>query len=151
MSFDNPYHVQSAEDNVSGDHGSLAGILNELSMTRAWVRLMGIIGAIGAVLLMMSAIFSLVFGLAAGGGLVGVTMGLMYGVFACLYGYPFWRLLKYGSAITQAEQTASLADIETALGHQRAFWRFVGIATVIIIVFYLIAAVVLVLGFASLA
>ena len=144
MSLENPYDYSQADGFDTAPSG-LAGVLEELRMTRPWVRLMGVLGLLGATLMFLGSIVTIVGGLAGGGqGVALLGVGFAYLLVGCLYAYPFWKLVKYGSAISQAEQTASVADIEVALSHQRSFWRFVGILTVIVIAFYLLGAVALI-------
>ena len=150
MSSDNPYDFQPSDDLgslASGQPGA-HGILEELRMTRPWVRLMGFLGILGAILALMGATVMTVGGLAGGanGGPL-IIAGLVYAIVGCLYVYPFWKLIKYASAISLAEQTGSLRDVEVALSHQRSFWRFLGILTAIAVGFWLLSLVgVMLLG-----
>lgn len=144
MSADNPYDFQSPSAEAAQGSARLSGIIEELRMTRPWVRLIGILGMLGVVLMCIGGAFLVVGGLAAagqGGGAAGIAsltgIGLMYFVFAFLYAYPCWKLMKYGTAISNLESSGRLEDVEVALAEQRGFWRFLGILTAIVLILYL--------------
>ena len=56
---------------------------------------------------------------------------------AALTIYPLVRLSKYASAIARLRFSQSMADLEDALDQQRAFWKFVGIMTLILTVLWI--------------
>ncbi|MFK7817436.1 MAG: hypothetical protein AB8G99_01850 [Planctomycetaceae bacterium] len=152
MSLDNPYDYQPSDASTSaaGIDPAVHGILEELRMTRPWVRLMGFLGILGSLLAFIAAGVMTVGGLAGGAnGVPLIIGGIVYALVGCLYAYPFWKLLNYASAIRQAEDTGGLRDVEVALSHQRSFWRFLGILTAIALGFWLLSLVVLMFfGFA---
>ena len=138
----NPYEFQ---ETTAVDSAAIAnsGAIQELIQTRPWVRLMGILGLIGAGFMVLAACGMVLMGLAsdARGTGFAVGFGALYLLFACLYVYPSFKLMAYGRAITTVEETGSAADLADALGHQRAFWRFIGIAATVILVVYLLVFV----------
>ncbi len=140
MSLDNPYDYSDPGQTQGGDLQHL-GILEELRMTRPWVRLVGILGLILCGLMLLSSVGVLFFSLFGGGRGFGALagMGVGYLIFALIYGYPCVRLLKYGSAITRYEEGQTIAELETALMEQRRFWRFIGICTCAVVGLYLVA------------
>ncbi|MEM1227356.1 MAG: DUF5362 family protein [Planctomycetota bacterium] len=144
MSLDNPYNAPLTTDESSAP-SNVAGIIDELRMTRPWVRLMGILGFMGALLMLLAAVGMIIGGVAGGGATELLGIGFAYLVMGALYAYPVLKLMKYGSAIKRAEQTSDLNDIRSALAQQRSFWRFIGIATAIVIVLYIVGVVFVVL------
>jgi hypothetical protein len=115
-----------------------------LTQTRPWVRLISVLTFIGAGLMIIMAIFvffavGMVAG--AGGGAFGSlgmaggsVVALFYILLAALYIMPGLYLARYASTITRLRTDKSLGVVEEALGHQRSFWRFVGIMTTIALV-----------------
>lgn len=81
---------------------------------------------------------------AAIGGLIG--MGLVYLVIAFFYIYPALKLGGYSSRITDLINTPNEANLVAALNEQRAFWKYVGIWMVVMMVLYAIIIVVVLVG-----
>jgi hypothetical protein len=128
-----------------------------LDQTRPWVRFMSILVFVGAAmmavagLVMMALIMVGGLGVARGtspfGAIGGVVVGVFYLALACLYIAPGVYLHRYAGAINQLKATRAAGTLEDALRHQRSFWRFVGIMSIIGIAIGMIAMVlVVVLG-----
>jgi hypothetical protein len=130
-----------------------------LDQTRPWVRFMSVVTFVCAGLMVLVALValaaSLFGGLAASGvegrGVLGsvVASGVMafvYLVMACVYVLPALYLSRYAAAIKRLQTSSTASGLEDALKHQKSFWRFVGIVTVIGIVI-----AVLVMGLAVVA
>ncbi len=152
MSTNNPYAFDSSSPFGAPMQGSADDALNRsiqaLSDTRPWVRLMGVLTAIGAVLMALAGCVALP-AMANGGGAgaaIGAIILVVYLGIAIIYGFAAKFLLGYGSAITRAETTRSINDIAEALVLQKSFWKLVGISTAIIIVLYLVFIVLAVVG-----
>lgn len=142
MAFDNPYDYSDAESS-SAPADADAGIVEELRKTRPWVRLVGVLGLIFCGLVLVGGCFMMIASLAGGAGGIRLltALGGAYLVFALVCGYPCFRLLRYGNAITRYVRDQTLADLELALVEQRKFWRFVGIATTVTVGLYVLAIV----------
>ena len=80
---------------------------------------------------------------------VGLSVGLVYLVFAILYIYPSVRLWQYASSISRLEASRDSFSLETALDQQRSFWKFVGIVVTITIIVYAFVIVFFVMGAAA--
>jgi hypothetical protein len=116
-----------------------------LRQTRPWVRLVGILMTVGAVLLVIVGRI-LATGLMPGVGVgEGVAMFVLYGLVAILYFAPARFLLRYASSISEFENTPTVARMNVALKAQKSFWKFVGIMMVIVLGFYAILLVFAVL------
>lgn len=89
--------------------------------------------------------------LAAIGGAVG--LGVVYFLMAFFYIYPALKLGGYSSRITELMNVPSEANLVAALNEQRAFWKYIGILTVIVLVLYalIIVGVLITTGFAAAA
>jgi hypothetical protein len=61
---------------------------------------------------------------------------LLLCVAAVIYLLPSLRLLRYANAIARLELAADSAALEDALEHQRAFWRTVGVITIVSLLLY---------------
>ena len=118
-----------------------------LDQTRPWVRFMSIITFLTAglmvllgLLIMAITIYSGVAGTNREGfGLLGSAIGagliaLLYIALACVYVVPALHLSRYASAIQRLKANATARGLEDALRHQKSFWRFIGILSVIGIV-----------------
>lgn len=128
-------------------------ILDSLRQTRPWVLFIGILGIIGAVLMVFVAIGMMAFGLLGqGGGApgmpagMGVGIGAVYLIMAFLYIAPSIYLIQYASHIKKLVASPSTASLEQALRAQKSFWRFVGICMLIVVALYGIILLVAVVG-----
>ena len=110
---------------------------------------------IGAVFTVIAAISMAVVGTIGGqqAGLpaaMGIGMGVGYLVSGVIYLFLGIYLVKYAGAIKRSGLSASSADVEEAIGHQRSFWRLTGILALFAILFMVaIIASVVIGGFAG--
>jgi hypothetical protein len=74
----------------------------------------------------------------AGGPIPGAVLGLVYIPFAIVYVYPGLKLWSYGKSIGQLMLSRASTDLEAALGHQKSFWKFVGILTLCVVGIYIL-------------
>jgi len=117
-----------------------------LNQTRPWVRFLAVMVFIVVVFAVIGALIMLLVGMA--GNLVGagsetfgilpgegIIIGLVYLVIAVLYIAPSIFLFRYATAIKVLESTRTSQALENALKYQRSFWRYIGILTVICLIF----------------
>lgn len=122
------------------------GISRVLSGTQPWVRLISILGFISAGLMIVSGVFIALFGMAAmGSGVEALALGIMYPLFGILYIVPSLYLFRYASRINDYVRGGQEIQLELALDSQRAFWKFVGVLTVIGIVIGILGIVAAIL------
>ncbi len=151
MSTPNPYAFDPASSFAVPEQGSgddaTGLILRALIETRPWVRFMGILAAIGAVLIGFGSCVAIPM-MANGRAGVGIAVGILvvYLGLAVVYGFAAKFLLSYGTAISRAETTHSLNDVADALVQQKRFWKLVGISTAIGLVFYVLFIVLAIGG-----
>ena len=124
----------------------------ELLGTQGWVRFVSVCFFIvtalmlfGSVNMLMeasrrSSVYESSYDRAAPGYLMWPALIIL--VMALLYLYPAVLLAKYSSAIRRFRYSASMADLEAALRHQRMVWRFIGIMFIIGIGFFVISFLV---------
>ena len=115
-----------------------------LDETRPWVRFISIMTFVMAGLMLLLGVVMVsvaVFGglVARNRGTLGVlgsaigggVMALVYLALACVYIAPGVYLSRYAAAIKLLRANCNPGGLEDALKHQKSFWRFVGILTVI--------------------
>ncbi len=158
METNNPY--TSPQSNLFGGSaetttdGVTQGVLLQLQKTKPWVRLMSVVMFLGAGLMLLGGLAMGLMG-AAGtlnqtaspfggqmGAVFGVGMAAMYGILAVLYVFPALKLWKYADRIRDLLASRQLVDLERALNEQRAFWKFVGVMIVVVLIIYAVAIIV---------
>lgn len=155
MDADHPYRPPHAD--VGGPPVGFArtdatsitpGMLEALRKTRPWVMLMGIITLLGCGLMLMFGLGVMVIGAASQvfgpevGPLGVVGIGVVYLILGLLYLVPGIHLLRYAGAIKGMGADPSATAVEQALRRQLAFWRFVGIMMLAVLVAYALIIVV---------
>jgi hypothetical protein len=126
------------------------GVQMYLRQTKPWVRFMSVLMFISVGFLVIAALAMFVVGIAAGargsnpfGGMIGGTvLALMYLVMAGVYVAPGVFLSRYAGAIGRFLGGGSTTDLEAALKHQRSFWRYAGILTLIGLVLSVVVVVI---------
>jgi hypothetical protein len=152
MSSDDPFAVSSGS---LGDRSGRARdvavaevsarTIEILNKTRPWVQLMGVLMWIGTVLMGIACVFGLV------GGLISqkfefVLISALYILFTLVYAALARSLTTYASRINKLNTSEDVKDLEDALESQRAFWRLVGIITLVCIVGYILVLVLVFSG-----
>jgi len=154
----NPYSTPSANlygaaSGAGGDAVSPSTIA-QLTGTKPWVRFLSVLTWIGAIIMVLAALFMLVAGSSgvaqmgensAYGAGVMAGMALYYGVMAFVIIYPAMKMWKYANSIGRLAASHSVADLDAALAEQRRYWKFSGI---LVIIFMCLAVVGLIAGVA---
>lgn len=120
-------------------------MLDHLRRTRPWITLIavtgtvltglaGLLGALGAI--------GLALGATQDAGAPGLAILLLYVSLVAVYALPTWLLWRCSAALRAVGQGAGAGAVETALDRQRAFWRAIGILTLVVIGLYGVAAAV---------
>jgi hypothetical protein len=76
----------------------------------------------------------------------GPILGIIYILLAAIYIMPAFFLHQYASAIGHLMQDGGDVAMEAALGSQKAFWRLVGIMTLVILCLYVVIIAVAMFG-----
>lgn len=153
----NPYDTPVVSDNsqVRYVHAGMVddGVIQQLLGTRPWVRMFSVILFIGLAFMALAGIGMFFSGAVSmgsrparslspfGGGGFMIAMGAIYLLLAMLYIFPGVKLWKYASRISRLEGSRSMQDLEQALNEQRAFWKFSGVALIVMICLYIVAIV----------
>jgi hypothetical protein len=128
-----------------------------LDQTRPWVRFISIMVFVGAAFMALAGLVMIALtmagAMAASGanapfGAVGVVAaGFFYLMLACLYIAPGVFLHRYAVAIRQLKAACTSSALEDALKHQKSFWRFMGILTVVgLVICVLVLVIAIVVG-----
>lgn len=130
--MDNPYDAPTAEI----AHAAPAGtgdvsprIMQAMEQTRPWVTLLSVLGFLVSGLMVVIAGGMLVAG---GMGSVPGWVGLIYLPFAAMYAVPSVLLFRYRSAITTLTDGGGIPALEDTLERQKSFWKFVGVAALLV-------------------
>jgi hypothetical protein len=135
-----------------------AAVIDQLGRTRGWVLFFSVMLWIGAVFLILGGLAMVVLGLVAGAsgamneelakqfGAVGgmAVIGAIYFALAVFYVYPALKLGKYAARIRDLAAVPSEQNLVAALNEQRAFWKYVGVFTIVMIAFYILLIPVMV-------
>jgi hypothetical protein len=151
----NPYAAPSPSNPNSaagqwgsqGDSGVSPKVVEMLRQTQPWVRFLSVLFFIGFVLLLVGGVIGLLFSLTTASGELAMVFAI-YAVMAVLYLAPAVFLGRYATNIAQFRLSLRVQDLENAMEAQKSFWRFAGIAALVVLVLY---ALIFVLGFAGMA
>jgi hypothetical protein len=150
MSSQNPYLPPTADlasppvPNASND-GSLEAMMMHLSGTKPWVRLLAVLGFIGAGFMVIAAI-----GIFLGGSLLpsakqgpfgARAVAIFYLLLSAPYAIGASYLYQYGSAIGRAAAGGGAAGVAEALDSQRRFWKFAGVMTLALLAVMVLAVI----------
>jgi hypothetical protein len=147
--------MESGVGATSGMVGLTPRAQQYLDETRPWVRFISVLTLVMAGFMLLGGLGLLAFSVfgslavrdragfgALGGAIGGGVLASVYIVMALVYLAPGTYLFRYASAIARLRATASGGALEDALKHQKSFWRFIGILTVISFVLALVGIVV---------
>ena len=134
-----------------------SAVIDQLARTKGWTRFISVLLWIGAAFLILGGIAMIAFGgvmglggmseemggaeMFAGAGM-GVGMGIIYLILSIIYVYPALKLGKFSTMAGRLQTEPSEAVLVTALNEQRAFWKYIGIWMIVMLVLYPIAIVV---------
>jgi len=131
---------------VQGGVSDLA--VESLRQTRPWVRVIAILMVVGAGFMLLAGVAMVMAGafLPEGPGASKspfpmALLGFVYLPLSALYLYPAFKLFKYSGSISRLLESRASADLEVALGHQKSFWKFSGIAALVMLAVYAVGFV----------
>ncbi len=149
----NPYQaptVASSVGDTSGSDPSLGRVAEMLRQTKPWVRFVSVMMFIGAAFLVFGALVMMAGGMRGEmpGPMrgVGVGVGLFYIVLAILYIAPGIFLWMYADRIGVFLSQRTPGTLASALEAQKSFWKFVGIAILILICLYCLGIMIFIGG-----
>ncbi|HEX2343797.1 MAG TPA: DUF5362 family protein [Vicinamibacterales bacterium] len=113
------------------------GVADILRRTQPWVRLMAIMLFISVAIMVLSGLAAGAFGLLSGEPRMAALL-FVYPLCGLVYLFPGIYLTRYASHIGGYLGNPQPAELALALDAQRAFWKFVGILTIIALVLALL-------------
>jgi uncharacterized protein involved in cysteine biosynthesis len=139
-----PYHNQK---DPFGDVAVTPLMVEHLRATKPWVRLVSVIMFIftGLMFLIGLAMFLIPTPKGINSPSFGL-LGIVYIVMGAFYLVPAYFLHQYASYIRDFLQGGGDSAMESALGSQKSFWRFVGILTLVVICLYALIFIFAMLG-----
>ncbi|NOT28801.1 MAG: hypothetical protein HOP16_22175 [Acidobacteria bacterium] len=114
-----------------------------LQKTQPWLRLTGIAGLTSAAFMVLAGLGGGAAGLVSGDPMAMVLL-VAYPFGALLYVFPSMQLVRSAKNIREFATTGDPRQLEAAMEAQRAFWKFVGLLTLVsfaVIVLGLTAAI----------
>lgn len=128
--------------------------LDYLRESAKWSMFLAILGFVGIGFLALMAIVmtSVISALPETSGPLGAVKGVVsifYLVIALIYLFPVYYLYRYASNTKKAIYSRDSALLTDALGALKSHHKFLGIAAIIIISLYILAAIVMVIGFSA--
>lgn len=118
-------------------------MLGSLNATQPWVKFLAIVCFVVAAFVFLAGVITVAgFSLGHETSTLRAVFGPIAGVLEILasvffYLIPGIFLLRYGNAILGI-QAASQAAMENALRQQKTLWKYVGIFTIVLLVFYVL-------------
>ncbi|MGL2963491.1 DUF5362 family protein [Flavobacterium sp. RSB2_4_14] len=82
-------------------------------------------------------------------GAIKGFISIIYLVFAILYLFPIYYLFKYADNTKKALNSGNTELLTSAFCNLKSHHKFLGIASIIIIALYIVAAIVMVIGFSA--
>jgi hypothetical protein len=121
------------EDTQAGGVKVTDNMIDSLRSTKPWTKLLAILGfvSVGLMVLFGTALmfFSNMFAHQRSGP--STIMGFIYILLSVLYFMPAFYLFKYSSSLGNFLKNNGPTDLESALSHQKSFWKFTGVVAVI--------------------
>ncbi|GAA4029111.1 DUF5362 family protein [Flavobacterium cheonhonense] len=128
--------------------------LDYLRESAKWSMFLAILGFVGVGFLALMAIImtSVMSAMPDTPGPFGAVKGIIsifYLVIALVYLFPVYYLYRYASNAKKATYAKDSALLTDAFGALKSHHKFLGIAAIIIISLYILAAIVMVIGFSA--
>ena len=136
----------------------------DLLSSAKWAKFLLVLGAIGVAFLFIAGIFMIFWGgKCCGGpgmppghgpvppfmGNIGLITGIIYLVLAVVMLYPLAKGFQFANGTKAACLTGSEAELARGFAGMRAYLKFAGILTIIVLVIYVLAAIAAAIGFAA--
>ncbi len=136
-----------------------APMVDDIHATGPWLRFFAIMGfisvgfmAVGGVVMVGIGIVGASLSKDMPSGVMLVGMGVMYALFAVVYILPSLYLFRAAGGVVESKRGEVAGGVAKALANQRSFWKFIGIAMIVMLCLYPVFVVgVLVVTFAAAA
>lgn len=119
-----------------------------------WSMFLSILGFIGIgfmalMAILMTSAMSMMPDVPGPFGAIKGIISIMYLVFAILYLFPIYYLYKYADNTKKAINSQNPELLTNAFSNLKSHHKFLGISAIVIISLYILAAVVMVIGFSA--
>lgn len=148
-------------DSISNQSVSVSTEIKEyLHTTAKWGKFLAIVGfVITGLVLVASLSIGLFFGTLGSmilpefpdSGLVGVVVGLIYALLAVVYFFPAWYLFQFSTKMMLAVRNDDQEFFTIGFKNMKSLFRFLGIATLVILSLYPLMMIFFVAYSASMA
>lgn len=106
------------------------GTVKIMERTRPWVLFMSILGFVSVGFMILGGIGVAIAGVATQKPEFAIV-AIVYPLLGLVYLFPSLHLYRYSTRIRVLMANAQVQQLDSALDAQRAFWKFVGVMTVI--------------------
>ncbi|MEO0046712.1 MAG: hypothetical protein RL705_1903 [Bacteroidota bacterium] len=119
-----------------------------------WSMFLSILGFIGIgfmalMAILMTSAMSMMPDVPGPFGAIKGIISIMYLVFAILYLFPIYYLYKYADNTKKAINSQNPELLTNAFSNLKSHHKFLGISAIVVISLYILAAVVMVIGFSA--
>jgi magnesium-transporting ATPase (P-type) len=122
-------------------------MLQKMRETGPWTRLISVMGFIGMGFMVLMGLMVMLGSsfIPQGEGAPPIAlMGIFYILLSLVYLFPLLYLFRYSSAVKRLRENSQQA-MEDALSYQKSFWKFVGILTIIGLIFAILGMIAAIL------
>ena len=124
-------------------------MLASLRRSRPWILFLSMVGFGSCCLLLLVAIVSVALNSGSPLGVLGgILLGLLYMLMAVVYFFPALKLYQSAAALKKLERDGDVPTLESALAHLGMFWKIAGIITLVGLILYVIAMVIVIAALA---
>ena len=109
-----------------------------------WTKFLSVMGFIGAAFIVLIGILIMLasnFLPKEAGAKIPPFVGIIYMLLSIFYIIPSIYLFKYSSALNRYLNNKMESEMESALSYQKSFWKFIGLACVIGMVFAVVGII----------
>jgi len=150
----NPYDAPKEREIPLLNETSVARTVELLNQTRPWVRFFGGMGIAFTFLMTIGSVIGGLLLVSRGQASIKVLVFVVaYFISGLLYFFPSRHLWRYGGSIAAFSTNPTPENLNEALAQQKSFWKFIGVAMTVVLIFYVVLLVLGLLGvmFAALA
>lgn len=106
-----------------------------------WANFLAILGYVGLGLMILAAVSIIIVGSSVSIGPIGsgIWISIIYILFAGIYFFPITYLYKFSSNMKIALRTNDQKSLTNAFEYLKSHYKFIGIITIIILGFYILA------------
>lgn len=119
-------------------------MIDYLRSTKMWTKFSSIMGFIVAAFMVLMGIFIMLANNLLpnqAGAKIPAFMGIIYILMSIFYIIPSIYLFKYSSALKRYLNNKMESEMESAFAYQKSFWKFIGVACMIGMIFAVVGII----------